>query len=397
MRARLLLVVALSMLNSLLLLASSCQATPLHLGQNGRTRLAPFFLEPPSSEFGRRNIDHDLHGSKAQNDDHFGQALSSRPIAISKRSSSDQRAHMDYTFFKRGDGHSDGHVAEEISASEDARKASDSVEGASDRNDATAASVNHDDVFKEVVEVRKEVTKNWTHFKKVLEHRRSNQLKRRNWRLSNEINKYVDKLLGPPSTSIGDDFSRLNFTNVPPKVVKEELKKFENAFANRYICGWAKARAIRTGRKWQISVLRYVPEGGWRDASKTTGQDTNETTSRKRKRRKTTPESSSSSQAANVVKGPKEVKFNFERLGWSSDEKVELTPWLIKGQWLSRPEGDTDLIFFNVPKGQAARVRTLITEKWGSNDIPEVEELYSEKEGMCLLRLSGKDEFRFVY
>lgn len=389
MRARLLLVVALSTSTSLLLLASSCQATPLHLNHNERTRLAPSFLEPPSSEFGRRNIDHDLHGSNAQNDDPFGQALSGRPIGISKRSISDQRAHMDYAFFKRGDRESDSDDAERVSAGKRARRASDSDSGSDKKvnngNDAVEASDSDDDVVEGACDIRKEVTQEWAEFEKILarckrEHYRQTSKK---FNPTKDINEIVDKMLGPPSTRVGDDLSSLTLTNVPPHEVEQVQMTFEEAFRGRFICGWATASSVPIGGHWHITVIRYVPEGGWRDAYKTFTE---------RPKRKATRRNSSSSDS-----GAKVVKFNFERLGWSSNEQLPPRAWLIREQWFSRPEGKTDLIFFNVPQDQAARVRTFITEKWGSNDIPEVEELNSEKEGMCLLRLRGNDEFRSVH
>lgn len=288
MRLRPLFLVILSVWTTLLLLASSCQAARTRFDLIRHRRPASYFLEPTSSDSGSENFEYDAQGSNKR-----AKSVSVRP------SSKRQRGRED------SDGWFDD--AEKANAGKVARKASSS----------------HGDRFEGVGDNYIEVTEEWARFKMVLAYRESGHDSNRDglWDELKEINKFVDQMLGPPSTMNGDDLSRLNLTNVPFEEVNKAQKNFKDAFKSRIICGWATSDTDFIEGQWQISVVRYVPEGGWRNAYKTSTE-----------RQRAAPESSSSSLAASMVKEPKEVKFNFERLGWPSDEQVSPRPSLVTEQ-----------------------------------------------------------------
>ncbi|PWN87330.1 hypothetical protein FA10DRAFT_262498 [Acaromyces ingoldii] len=295
---------------TLLLLASSCQAVRTRFDLSGHERPDSYFLEPTSSDSGSENFEYDAQGrnKRAKN-------VSVRPSSKRQRGSSDPEADTDFAFLKKGDSDRWFYDAEKVSAGKVAQKASSS----------------HGDRFKGAGDNYKEVTEDWARFKMVLAYRESGHDSNKDglWDEFREINKFVDQMLGPPSTMNGDDLSRLNFTNVPFEEVNKGQKNFEDAFKCRIICGWATSDTDFIEGQWQISVVR---------------------------------------------------------------------PSLVTEQWLSRPEGFTDLIFFNVPVHRAKRVRDLITKQsWDGGKVPHMKFLFGGTKDKCSLRLRGKDEARYVY
>ncbi|PWN87332.1 hypothetical protein FA10DRAFT_296960 [Acaromyces ingoldii] len=378
MRARLRIVFALSMWTFLLLLASNFKATAIDLTESGEKPPAP------SLAFQFRWLD--------RNDQEF----SVRRTDMRKRGSNDQESGVNYAFFKRGDGVSDSDDAEMVSAgkrarnlsnSDDAerisdgkpaRKSSDSAKEDNNSNDAEEASDSDGESVKKAGDVRREVTQKWIRFEMILKQREiRHKDPNLSWSLPKEIRKLVNEMLGPPSAEAGDDFSRLILIKVPLEKVGREVKKLNNVFTRWQDCGWAKAQAISNEDSiGTISILRYVPEGAWPEPNETHNLFEGQTTG-----------SSSSSLAVNVDHKQKLVKFNFEHLGWPSDKDKPPRPWLIKEQWNSRPEVNTDLIFFNVPLDQKERVIDFIDSGFFDHSKPEVDVLSSNKKGKCRLRL----------
>lgn len=344
--------VVLSVWTSLLLLASSCQTKPLDLSQNGCMRPAPSSLQSFVQEVGRRSFDDDTYGSKTQYDDlnqlervnEKKREFSGTPRTMRKTSGSDQRADTSDSFFKREETDSErvGTV---------------------------------------------EVTQKWSRLQELLERRREQSLaaRERHWNKVKDTHELIDEMLGPPSSRPGDHFSGMVFIEVPQDEIKVHAKQLNSAFRGRPLCGWLKAQVATDEDTLKlIRVLRYEPEGGWPIFHA--------------KRRRNLPGTASSpaDQVKNDVDAAKVVKFNWELLSWpKDDEEFAKHPWIIREQWYSRPEGNTELVFFNVPLNEEARVRRFIDTRWGPfNAKPEVQVLPDEngKSDNCRLGLHREDD-----
>ncbi|PWN87335.1 hypothetical protein FA10DRAFT_296964 [Acaromyces ingoldii] len=352
MHSHSLLMVVLSVWFSLLLLASSCQNKPLDLGQNGCMHPAPSSLQSFVQEVGRRSFDDDSYGSKTQYDDLIQlerveekkREFSGTPRTMRKTSGSDQRADTSDSFFKREETDSErvGTV---------------------------------------------ELTQTWSHLQELLNHREQIAATReRHWDSDKDTYELIDEMLGPLSSGPGDHFSGMIFIGVPQDEIKVHAKQLNSAFRGRPLCGWLKAQVLSDEDTLKlIRVLRYEPEGGW-------------PIFRRAKRRRNLPGTTSSpaDQVNNDVDAAKVVKFNWVLLSWPrDDEEFAKHPWIIREQWYSRPEGNTELVFFNVPLNKEARVRRFIDTRWGPfNAKPEVQVLPDENDesDKCRLSLHREDD-----
>lgn len=353
MRLRPLFLVILSLWTTLLLLASSCQTKPLDLGQNGCMHPAPSSLQSFVQDVGRRSFDDDTYGSKTQYDDLFQlervdekkREFSGTPRTMRKTSGSVQRADTSDSFFKREETDSErvGTV---------------------------------------------ELAQNWSRLQELLERRReqSEAARERHWNRVKDTHELIDGMLGSPSSGPGDHFSGMIFIEVPQDEIKVHAKQLNSAFRGRPLCGWLKAQVVSDEHTLKlIRVLRYEPEGGW-------------PVLRRAERRSNLPGTTSSpaDQVNNDFDAVNVVKFNWELLSWPGNEKnFAKHPWIIREQWYSRPEGNTEVEFFNVPRKQKKRVLKYIERRWGRFNIrPRVQVLPDEngKNNKCRIRLHGEND-----